>query len=68
MVSHLLLKIKLIINFIYSLDKTPLIFILDKESIIKKIQETNINIVQDKFYVVSFEENKNNINIFFDNL
>ena len=52
--------------YIYPLDKTPLIFILDKESIIKKIQETSINIVQDKFYVVSFEENKNNINIFFD--
>ena len=52
--------------YIYPLDKTPLIFILDKESIIKKIQETSINIAQDKFYVVSFEENKNNINIFFD--
>tara|TARA_B100002052_G_scaffold97914_1_gene90466 strand:+ start:57 stop:614 length:558 start_codon:yes stop_codon:yes gene_type:complete len=52
--------------YIYPLDKTPLIFILDKDLIIKKIQETNINIVQDKFYVVSFEENKNNINIFFD--
>ena len=52
--------------YIYPLDKTPLIFILDKDLIIKKIQETNINIVQNKFYVVSFEENKNNINIFFD--
>ena len=52
--------------YIYPLDKTPLIFILDKKSIIQKIKETNINIIQDKFYVVSFEENNNNINIFFD--
>tara|TARA_Y100000590_G_scaffold354257_1_gene407483 strand:- start:279 stop:836 length:558 start_codon:yes stop_codon:yes gene_type:complete len=52
--------------YIYPLDKTPLFFILDKDSIIKKIKETKINIVQDKFYLVSFEDNKNNINIFFD--
>ena len=39
---------------------------MDKDSIIKKIKETNISINQDKFYIVSFEENKNNINIFFD--
>lgn len=52
--------------YIYPLEKTPLAFILDKESIIQKISETNINVIEDKFYVISFEENNNNINIFFD--
>ena len=52
--------------YIYPLDKTPLVFILDKESIIKKISETEISKVQDKFYMISFEENNNSINIFFD--
>ena len=52
--------------YIYPLDKTPLVFILDKESIIKKILETEISKVQDKFYMISFEKNNNSINIFFD--
>ena len=52
--------------YIYPLDKTPLVFILDKDSIIKKILETEISKVQDKFYMISFEENNNSINIFFD--
>ena len=52
--------------YIYPLEKTPLVFILDKESIIKKILETEISKIQDKFYMISFEENNNSINIFFD--
>ena len=52
--------------YIYPLDKTPLVFILDKDSIIKKILETEISKIQDKFYMISFEENNNSINIFFD--
>ncbi len=52
--------------YIYPLEKTPLIFILDKESIIKKIIETEISIVNDNFYMISFDEKNNNINIFFD--
>ena len=39
---------------------------MDKESIIKKISETEISKVQDTFYMISFEENNNSINIFFD--
>ena len=52
--------------YIYPLEKTPLVFILDKENIIKKIIETDVSTVNDKFYMISFEENNNNINIFFD--
>ena len=52
--------------YIYPLEKTPLVFILDKENIIKKIIETDVSTVNDKFYMISFKENNNNINIFFD--
>ena len=50
----------------YSLDKTPLNYLLDKEFLIKKINESNARIVQKKFINFKFTENENEINIFFD--
>mgnify|MGYP006066002315 FL=1 len=50
----------------YSLDKTPLNYLLDKEFLIKKINESNARIVQKKFINFKFTENENQINIFFD--
>ena len=50
----------------YSLDKTPLNYLLDKEFLIKKINETNARIVQKKFINFKFTENENQINVFFN--
>ena len=50
----------------YSLDKTPLNYLLDKEFLIKKINESNARIIQKKFVNFKFTENDNEINIFFD--
>ena len=50
----------------YSLEKTPLNYLLDKEFLIEKINESNARIVQKKFINFKFTENENEINIFFD--
>ena len=50
----------------YSLEKTPLNYLLDKEFLIKKINESNARIVQKKFVNFKFTENENEINVFFD--
>ena len=50
----------------YSLDKTPLNYLLDKEFLIEKINESNARIVQKKFINFKFNENENEINVFFD--
>ena len=50
----------------YSLDKTPLNYLLDKEFLIKKINESNARIIQKKFVNFKFTENENEINVFFD--
>ena len=50
----------------YSLDKTPLNYLLDKEFLIKKINESNARIVQKKFINFKFTENENEINVFFN--
>ena len=50
----------------YSLDKTPLNYLLDKEFLIKKINESNARIVQKKFINFKFTEDENEINVFFD--
>ena len=50
----------------YSLEKTPLNYLLDKEFLIKKINESNARIVQKKFINFKFTENENEINVFFD--
>ena len=50
----------------YSLDKTPLNYLLDKEFLIEKINESNARIVQKKFINFKFTEDENEINVFFD--
>ena len=50
----------------YSLDKTPLNYLLDKEFLIKKINGSNARIVQKKFINFKFTEDENEINVFFD--
>ena len=50
----------------YSLEKTPLNYLLDKEFLIKKINESNTRILQKKFINFKFTENENEINVFFD--
>ena len=50
----------------YSLDKTPLNYLLDKEFLIKKINELEARIIQKKFINFKFTENENEINVFFD--
>ena len=50
----------------YSLEKTPLNYLLDKEFLIKKINESEARIVQKKFINFRFTENENEINVFFD--
>ena len=50
----------------YSLDKPPLNYLLDKEFLIKKINELDARIVKEKFINFKFTENENEINVFFD--
>ena len=50
----------------YSLNKTPLNYLLDKEFLIKKINELDARIVKEKFINFKFTENENEINVFFD--
>ena len=50
----------------YALYKTPLNFILNKEFLLKKINNLNERIVEKKFINFKFIENDNEINIFFD--
>ena len=50
----------------YSLEKTPLNYLLDKEFLIKKINVSNARIIQKKFVNFKFTENENEINVFFD--
>ena len=49
----------------YSLEKTPLNYLLDKEFLIKKINESNARMVQKKFINFKFTEKENEINIIF---
>ncbi len=52
--------------YIYPLEKTPLILILDKNALIKKISDIDVNLVNDKYFNCSIRDNDNKINIFFD--
>ena len=52
--------------YIYPIEKTALNFILDKIFLISKIRETNVDLIDDKFYRFKFNESENSINIFFD--
>ena len=55
------------ISYIYPLKKTPLEFLLDKKYLIKKIKNLKFRIIDNKFINFTIFENKNEINIFFDN-
>ena len=50
----------------YTLDKTPLNYLLDKKFLIRKINELDPRVVQEKFINFKFIENENEINVFFD--
>ena len=50
----------------YSLNKTPLNYLLDKNFMINRINELDARIVQEKFINFRFTENENEINVFFD--
>ena len=52
--------------YIYPIEKTALNLILDKNFLISKIKETNVDLIDDKFYRFKFNENENSVNIFFD--
>ena len=52
--------------YIYPIEKTALNLILDKNFLISKIKETNIDLIDDKFYRFKFDESENSVNIFFD--
>ena len=51
----------------YSLDKTPLNFILDKNFLIEKINELEERIINNNLINYTITVNDNEINIFFDN-
>jgi len=50
----------------YPLNKTPLVFLLDKEYLISKINILKPREIDNKYLNFSFFENNNEINIFFD--
>ena len=51
--------------YIYPLDKTPLNIILDKNILLNKIKNLDERVINDKYINYSFNENENEINIFF---
>jgi len=53
--------------YIYPIDKTPLSLILDKKFLLKKINNLEERIIDNKFINYNFFENENEVNIFFDN-
>jgi outer membrane lipoprotein-sorting protein len=52
--------------YIYSLEKTSLNLILDKNFLLEKIINSDERIINDEFINYNFTENQNKINIFFD--
>ena len=52
--------------YFYPLEKTPLDTILNKEYLLKKIKNLNQRDVGNDFINFNFEENENEINLFFD--
>ena len=52
--------------YIYSIEKTPLNLILNKEFLLSKIKNLDERIIDEKFINYSFLENENEINLFFD--
>ena len=52
--------------YVYPLKKTPLDFILNKKFILKKIADSEEQIINEKYINFSLTEGENQINIFFD--
>tara|TARA_B110000114_G_C14824884_1_gene290218 strand:- start:53 stop:604 length:552 start_codon:yes stop_codon:yes gene_type:complete len=52
--------------YLYPLSKTPLMFLLDKEYLISKMNNLEAREVDDKYLNFKFLKNNNEINIFFD--
>tara|TARA_B100001057_G_scaffold461382_1_gene513295 strand:+ start:552 stop:1109 length:558 start_codon:yes stop_codon:yes gene_type:complete len=52
--------------YVYPLEKTPLNLILDKNFLLDKIEELDERNIDGKFINFIFEENENEINLFFD--
>jgi len=50
--------------YIYPIDKTPLSSILDKKFLLKKINDLEERIIDNKFINYNFFENENEVNIF----
>ena len=51
--------------YLYPLERTPLNLILDKNYLLNKIKDLNERIIENKFINFTFNENDNEINIFF---
>ena len=66
--KHLVIKNQKISNqyYIYPIQKTALNVILDKNFLIKKMNLSKSDVVDDKYYRFKFIEGENQINIFFD--
>ena len=61
------LVIKTLTNYyLYPLEKTPLNSILNKKFLLKKIDNLNARIIENKFINYKFFQNENEISIFFD--
>ena len=52
--------------YIYSLERTPLNFILDKQYLLKKIKKLKEREIDNKYINFFFTENDHEINLFFD--
>ena len=52
--------------YLYPLEQTPLNLILDKKYLLEKINSLEEKVVEDKFVRFTFDENDNEINIFFN--
>jgi outer membrane lipoprotein-sorting protein len=52
----------------YSLSKTPLVFLLDKEYLISKMNTLELREIDNKYLSFTFFENNNKINLFFDKI
>ena len=52
--------------YLYPLEKTPLNLILDKNFLVRAINNSDERIIEDKFINYSLSEKDNEINIFFD--
>ena len=50
----------------YPIKSTPFEFLLDKEFLIRKINSSELNEIEDKYIYIQITENNNNINVFFN--